>query len=278
MDADQPPDLRFADLTAAELWLLRYTTVARPGPETLKLGLQELVLGGALRIVPVRARRRRQPMLVAGPRFDAPVAPALAPLVALHAGARRRPGATADGEECEGILIDAFAKAAKRAFRGAHGYGEHEVAGVLEDRGLLEVRRRAGGRPHFTRTAAGDGVDVQLDEWLRGAQRDATSAQLRKGGAAGLLMHHIHPELGALERLVKPPIPPPRSTRASASSDGMSRASPTGSPVRRSLRGPRLDRRRLPGRGRRRRRRGRRGRRRRGRRWRRRRMTRPRLP
>ena len=74
---------------------------------------------------------------------------------------------------------------------------------MLEDRGLLEVRRRAGGRPRFTRTAAGDEVDAQLDEWLRGARRDATSAQLRQGGAAGLLVHHIHPELGALERLVK---------------------------------------------------------------------------
>jgi hypothetical protein len=207
VDADQPPHLRFADLTAGELWLLRYTTVARPGPEALKLGLQELVMGGALRVVPVRARRRRQPMLVAGPRFHAPVAAALAPLVALHAGARPRRGATAGGEECEGILIDAFARAAKRAFRGAHGYGEHAVAGVLEDRGLLEVRRRPGGRPHFTRTAAGDAVEAQLDEWLRGARPDATSAHLRQGGAAGLLVHHIHPELGALERLVKLPDP-----------------------------------------------------------------------
>ena len=43
-------------------------------------------MGGALRIVPVRSRGRRPAMLVAGPRFDAPVAPALAPLVALHAG------------------------------------------------------------------------------------------------------------------------------------------------------------------------------------------------
>jgi hypothetical protein len=184
-----PPTL--ADLTAPEVFVLRYAPAMKPEAEPLKLALQELVAGGALRLVHVARRLRRggRPLLVPGPAYEQPAAPALAPVLALHA------------ERGEALPVPDFAKAARKAFGGHGGYAEHEVAPVLQARGLLTVERS-----RYRRTDLGREVDEALEQWLDAARRGATTARLREGGAAVLLLHHLHPRPGTLERAFARPL------------------------------------------------------------------------
>ena len=184
-----PPAL--ADLAAPETFVLRYAP-AKLEAEPLKLALQELVAGGALRLVHVARRlgRRGRPLLVPGPAYELPAARALAPVLALHA------------ELGEALPVPDFAKAARKAFGGHGGYAEREVAPVLEARGLLTVERRAGvrGRSRYHWTDMGREVEAALEQWLDQARRGTTTARLREGGAAVLLLHHLYPRPGTLEQ------------------------------------------------------------------------------
>ena len=151
MDTDRPHDVpTLADLTAAEIFVLRYAPAMRPDAEPLKLALQELVAGGALRLVLAARRLSRggRPVLIAGPAYAEPAAAALAPVLALHA------------EQGGAVPVPDLAKAARKAFGGPGGYAEHEVAPVLGARGLLTIER-AGvrGRACYRRTPAGSVVD-----------------------------------------------------------------------------------------------------------------------
>jgi len=193
VDTDRPHDVpTLADLTAAEIFVLRYAPAMRPDAEPLKLALQELVADGALRLVLAARRLSRggRPVLIAGPAYAEPAAAALAPVLALHA------------EQGGEVPVPDVAKAARKAFGGPGGYAEHEVAPVLGARGLLAIERTGvRGRACYRRTPAGCVVDDVLERWLDQARRGTTTARLLEGGAAVLLLHHLYPRPGTLERV-----------------------------------------------------------------------------
>ena len=200
-------------LTAPESYVLRYAPVTRVGVEAFKLALQELVVRGALRVVPVRTPRRlglsrgRRSLITEGHRFGGCAEPALVPILELYRNTRHRrlPAAAASGAdaECEGILVEHFAKAGRKAFGGYRGYVDRHVAAALEQRGLFHIQRHSGlsGRSLYSYTADGQRADNELEQWLQKGKRSPGRALLHGAGAAMLLLHQMDPQLRVVERL-----------------------------------------------------------------------------
>ena len=201
------------ELTAPESYVLRYAPVTRVGVEAFKLALQELVVRGALQVVPAHTPRRlglgrgRRSLIAEGHRFGGCAEPALVPILELYrntgiARVRIAVASGADGE-CEGIPLEHFAKAARKAFGGYRGYVDSHVAAALEQRGLFHIERYVGlsNRSLYSYTAAGRRADDELEEWLQEGKRSQGSALLRGAGAAILLLHQMDPQLRVAERL-----------------------------------------------------------------------------
>ena len=168
-------------LTAPESYVLQ---VPRPlqAVQAFKFALRELVLRRALQLERLEnagliGRRRPKSLLRPGSAYASISEPALAPLLALHADT---PQSRADG-----VLVEDFARAARRAFtRSLAGYIDDHVYPSLARRGLIEVKE---SRPMglFRRrtqalTPAGREAAAELEEWLRSATRASRHGLARR--------------------------------------------------------------------------------------------------
>jgi hypothetical protein len=196
-------------LTAPESYVLEAPRHLS-GVEAFKLALRELVLRRALQVEQVETAgflrsRRRGSVLRIGTSVTEP---ALAPLLDLHARARRRGGD-------DGVRVEDLARAARRDFgRSLAGYVDEHVYPSLAQRGLLRSseHRRWGlfGRTRHELTPAGEEAAAELAEWLRvgrerveGWTRESPERGLAYAGAAGaaiLLMPELYPEFERLGR------------------------------------------------------------------------------
>jgi Golgi phosphoprotein 3 (GPP34) len=180
------------------------------GVEAFKLALRELVLRRALQVEqpetasPLRRGRPRS-MLRLGTSVTEP---ALAPLLDLHARARRR-GAH------DGVLVEDLARAARREFgRSLGGYVNDHVYPSLARRGLLRSseHKRWGVFPRTRHelTPAGEEAAAEVAEWLRvgrarveGWTRESPERALAYAGGAGaaiLLVPELYPDFERLGR------------------------------------------------------------------------------
>jgi hypothetical protein len=201
------------ELTAPESYLLRFTGCKPRGIDAFTLALQELVARDALGLQGARIPRRlgigtRAAWLVtAGPARESATEPALTAALAVF----ERAFDTRGRSTVDGVALDDLRRQAVREFgSGLRRYLEHDLAGALRLRGLLD----ADGR----RTAAGRRADDELDAWLAiGRERlknwaanprvPAQATEFLLGaGAAVLLIHDVHPSLARIaERMQTAP-------------------------------------------------------------------------
>lgn len=224
MEHPQPdwPATRWS-LTAPESYVLNYAGEGR-GLDAFKLALKELVARRALRLEPVETRGRRGPRrersaLSAGPNAAMSAEPSLSPVLALFADADKTTlqateASTGGMRAIEGVLVEDFAKAARKRFGGFDGYRDQHVVPALVSRGLMTSETRTVFGVFRTRrkgwTDAGREVVDELERWLQvGRARlsdwvsdDPTKAlaYTSGAGAAILLMGHAYPEFALLEQ------------------------------------------------------------------------------
>jgi len=207
----RPLEYRFPPrwtLTAPESYMLHWAgTGVANDLDAFRLGLQELVLRGALRVEQTwicgRTRRWHLEWLYSwGPHKGDTHASALMPLLALHARAWQRGhwvGYARDDHDIElaGVRFKDLMYA--RSFWRAswHGYLNGPVAAALQRRDML--------KPDRTLTGAGRDAEQQLERWLRlGKQAAGTRgeswarAYLAGAGAAALLLPGSLPVLARI--------------------------------------------------------------------------------
>jgi hypothetical protein len=204
-----PPDASAA-LSAPEAYLLRYGPGSLSGADALVLGVRELVLRDALRLLAVHTPlvfgigRRTRWMLVSGRAAADATNPALLALLELHARTPRRrlPRASGAGE-AEGVLTDDFVRAARRRFGDGRRYAERHVAPRLQSLGLLTRVGGARAELRYRYTAGGQLADDQLHEQMEAAKRAGRRPRRSDRDefiVAFLLADHANPGLGLLDR------------------------------------------------------------------------------
>jgi hypothetical protein len=195
-------------LTAPESYVLQ-SPRHLSGVEAFKLALRELVLRRALQVEKVETagflrRGHSKTVLLIGTSITEP---ALAPLLDLHARARRREGN-------DGVRVENLTRAGRREFgRSLAGYVDDHVYPSLAQRGLLrssEHRRWGRPRTRHELTPAGEDAVAELADWLRvgserveGWTRESPERALAYAGGAGaaiLLMPELYPEFERLGR------------------------------------------------------------------------------
>jgi len=192
-------------LTAPESHWLQWAEAGRANDvEAFRLGLQELVMRGALRVEEAwicgRTRRWRLEWLYGwGPHKGDVHESALMPLLALHAAAWQRGHWVGFAREDHDVEVTGvrfkdlmYARSFWRA--SWHGYLKGPVAGALQRRGLVA--------PDGSLTAAGRDAEQHLEHWLElGRQASRTRSEswarafLAGAGAAALLLPDALPAL-----------------------------------------------------------------------------------
>lgn len=224
MEQPQPdwPATRWR-LTAPETYVLNYAGDGR-GADVFKLAVKELVARRALRVEPAATHGRRRtlkerPALTAGPLAGMTAEPPLSPVLALFADAEKRTlqateASAAGARPIEGVLVEDFAKAARKRFRGFDGYRDQHVVTALVARGLMTSDTRTFLRVFDTErkgwTDTGRELVVELERWLQvgrerlgewAADEPAKALAYTSGaGAAILLMDDAYPDFALLER------------------------------------------------------------------------------
>lgn len=207
-------------LTAPEAYVLD-SVGDGSGVTAFKLAVKELVARRALRLETLETRgrlgrRRQRSALIEGPQMGVVSEQPLIAVLALFADVDKRTLQTTEASgggtrPIDGVLVEAFARAARKRFRGFHGYRDRHVVAALVARGLMTVQSGgfwSSGRKGWT--DEGREADDELEWWLEVARERFAGwmsddpakalAYTAGAGAAILLMDDLYPEFALLGR------------------------------------------------------------------------------
>ena len=198
------------ELTAPESWVL--LNGPKESRQPLKLGLTELMVRGAVRVVESKGRFGRKTVLLAdGARAVAPSEPPLQVLWELY-----RRGTTKRTSDGTGVPVDRLARAVKSQFGTVGRYVPRAVLPSLVERGLYEPKEGRFlfffPRTTYEPTPAGEARRAELEGLLARGRESfggwidddpaAAAAYVGSAGAAVLLAPELFPQLRRLHREV----------------------------------------------------------------------------
>ncbi|MBI3966735.1 MAG: hypothetical protein HY329_13960 [Chloroflexi bacterium] len=204
-------------LSAPESFLLMHGTEGNVR-QSIKLALLELIARGTLEVVDVAMRRtlamgkRRQVVLVDGPRPEAPESPALLGIWQAHQKLPRRELERAAGGSIQGVLLNDLLRALAVHHGNLDEYVAKEIWEPLVKSGLVQLEKyKVMGllsRTRYAPTKAGTAAKEELELWLALGARDLSGlveqdpqravSYVAHAGAAALLMGSLYPYLRRL--------------------------------------------------------------------------------